>query len=174
SDAGRPAAGGPPRDRSEPSKRRARACVGESEGRSPSFKTMSFRIVPGSALIVGLCTMCVVVLVALLAGAPIAATTWGAALGLMVLLVVTIGDYVLSREAWQQSSPTVTRTLPAALAIAVQRPVRLTIAIRDTGRSRRWQFELYDHADPTLHTEGLPVELTVSEGTAAEITYHVT
>jgi len=136
---------------------------------------MSFRVVPGSALVISVCAMCMVALSALLAGAPVAATTWGVVLGLILLVATTIADYVLSRAAWRQSSPTLTRTLPSALAIAVQRPVQLTIAIRDTGHGdRRWQFELYDHADPTLHTAGLPVQLTVTEGTATEIIYHVT
>lgn len=136
---------------------------------------MSFRVVPGRALLISLGAMCAMALVALLAGATAAATTWGAVLGLLVLVAATIGDYVSSRAAWQQCSPTLTRTLPSAFAIALPRHVHVTIAIGDTGhRNRHWHLELHDHADPTLQAEGLPVHLTVTEGSAAEITYHVT
>ena len=136
---------------------------------------MSFRVVPGSAALASLAAMCLAALIALLGGVTVTATTWAAAGGLLVLLVVTGADYVISRRDWQRCTPTLVRTLPSAFAIAVPRPVQVTVALQETGReNRRWHFELYDHADPTLVAQGLPVRLMVTEGTAAEITYHVT
>lgn len=136
---------------------------------------MSFRIVPGSAALASLAAMCLVALMALLAGVTVAATTWAAALALAVLIALTGADYIISRREWQRCAPTLVRTLPSAFAIAVQRPVHVTIALRETAPgNRRWHFELYDHADPTLVTEGLPVRLTLTEGTVTEITYQVT
>jgi len=136
---------------------------------------MSFRVVPGSAALVGLAAVCFVTLIVLLAGVTVAATTWGTGSALVVLLVVTLGDYVISRREWQRCAPVLHRTLPSAFAIGVQRPVHVTVALQESGRGgRRWHFELYDHADPTLVTQGLPVRLMVTEGTAAEVTYSVT
>ncbi len=135
----------------------------------------SFRVVPGSAALVALAALSVLALVALLAGMSVAMTTSGAFLALSALIVLTVLDFVISRRAWHRSAPTMIRTLPSAFAIGVPRPVQVTLAIQETGRGhRQWHFELYDHADPTLVIEGLPVRLTVTEGTAAEITYSVT
>jgi uncharacterized protein (DUF58 family) len=63
-----------------------------------------------------------------------------------------------------------TRRLPAAFAIGARRSVELAI---EADGSADWQCELYDHADPTLSTEGLPVRLHVRGGTRVTTTYMV-
>jgi uncharacterized protein (DUF58 family) len=136
---------------------------------------MSFRIIPGSAALLSLAAMCMIALAVLLAGASLVATTWCATGALILLLVLTIGDYLISRREWRRSSPTMTRTLPPAFAIGVPRPVHITLALQETGPSKKlWDLELYDHADPSLVTDGMPVRLSVVEGTGSELTYHVT
>ena len=62
------------------------------------------------------------------------------------------------------------RALPAAFAIGVRKPVALSIAVTGT---KKWQCSVHDHADSALVTEGLPMPLTLSGGTATEFSYHV-
>jgi uncharacterized protein (DUF58 family) len=63
-----------------------------------------------------------------------------------------------------------TRHLPAALAIGLEREVRLTI---DADGSGSWQCELYDRTDPSRLTQGLPRTLTLSGHKRVEISYSV-
>jgi uncharacterized protein (DUF58 family) len=136
---------------------------------------MSVRVIPGPSTLVALGALSVLVLLALVVGVTVAVATWAAVLALLTLLAIGTGDYVVSRRAWRRSSPTMTRGLPPAFAIAVQRAVQVTITIPETARKREtWRFELHDHADPSLLTEGLPVRLTAGGGTTVEHTYLVT
>jgi len=136
---------------------------------------MSLRIIPGPAAIMSLAAMCAIALVTLLAGASVPITTWGAAIALVVLAAVMAWDYAASRREWRRCTPTLRRTLPPAFANAVPRPVQVTIAIHEGAwKNHRWHFDLHDHADPTLRTEGLPVRMAVAEATEAEVTYSVT
>ena len=109
-------------------------------------------------------------LVALLVGLSVPNAT-AIAVGLLLGLIgATALDYSLTLRAWRRSSPVMTRGLPAAFAIAAKRPVHLTIDVEGTGE---WVCELYDHADPSLLTEGLPVQLTMSGATRTETSYSV-
>ena len=136
---------------------------------------MPVRVIPGPAAVIALMAMGAVALIALISGAGVVATTGFTIAALVLLLVMTALDYVSSRRAWQRCGLMMTRRLPAAFAIAVQRPVHVTIAIQQVGaRPQQWTFEIYDHADPSLVTEGLPVTLSIAGGTSAELTYHVT
>ena len=109
-------------------------------------------------------------LAALVLGIP--ATTAGRAALLMLgaLLIVSTVDYVASRRAWMRGSPRMTRRLPSAFAIGVRRPVELAVEIDD---SRRWSCRLFDYADPTLTTDGLPVRFTLRGGTRVTTGYTV-
>jgi uncharacterized protein (DUF58 family) len=136
---------------------------------------MSIRVIPGPALILALAATTTAVLLALLVGTDVIVATWAAMLALTTLLAVATGDYVASRRAWRRCSPIMIRRLPPAFAIAVQRTVHLTIEMQGTAsKPEAWRFELHDHADPSLVTEGLPVWLTVVTGTAVDLAYLVT
>ena len=135
---------------------------------------MSVRLIPGSAALAALGVLSAALLIALLAGVEVAVAMRGAMFGLLVLAIGIAVDYATSRRAWRGAVPTMTRGLPTALAIAVQRSVHVSLEIPRTDRSRTWHVELYDHADPSLLTDGLPVRLTVAEGTRVEFTYLVT
>src|SRR6185436_9540919 len=99
---------------------------------------MSVRLIPGSAALAVLGVLSAVLLVALLAGVEVTLAMRAAAAGLLVLAISTGVDYATSRRAWRGAAPTMTRGLPTALAIAVERPVHVSIEIASTARARTW------------------------------------
>src|SRR6185312_12702450 len=85
-----------------------------------------------------------------------------AALGWIALLAAAgAADYRLTRRAWLQTTPRMTRLLPASLAVGKQCEIQLNI---EAMGSATWQIELFDHSDPSLLTQGLPVTLEVGSG----------
>lgn len=99
-------------------------------------------------------------------GATRVALGWGA-----VMVAAALFDYLSTRHEWRLATPTLSRHLPSALAIAVRRPVSVSVSY--AGRTP-WRVALFDHADPSLVTEGLPVELHIAPGTVATTRYTVT
>lgn len=88
-----------------------------------------------------------------------------------LLILSLLLDYWVTRRAWKSASPSLTRRLPAALAIGVRCEVQITVEVHGTGR---WLLELYDGVAPCLVTEGLPAQLRIRAGHRAVLTYHVT
>src|SRR3954467_15772006 len=107
---------------------------------------------------------------ALLAGAEVAGVTRVAIAASAVAAAAAVVDYLYSVRAWRLSSPVLRRQLPAAFAIGVKRPVPIAI---DAQGARQWHCALYDHADATLVTEGMPVTLDVQGGKSVDVTYTV-
>jgi uncharacterized protein (DUF58 family) len=89
---------------------------------------------------------------------------------LAALVVLLVADYGLTRRAWRRAAPAVARRLPAAFAIGVRSEVQLTLEARGTP----WVFDLYDEADPSLVTEGLPVRVRLRPQQQTALTYYVT
>ena len=112
----------------------------------------------------------VAALIALFAGVEPAVAGRGALVVLVALALTGGWDYAASRRAWRRASPRMTRHLPAAFAIGARKPVELAI---ETEGTAEWRCELYDHADATLETEGLPVRLRLRGGTRVTTTYMV-
>jgi uncharacterized protein (DUF58 family) len=112
----------------------------------------------------------VAALVALLAGVQPGVVGRAVLGALAALALIGAWDYAASRRAWRRASPRMTRRLPAAFAIGARRAVELAI---EADGSADWQCELYDHADATFSTEGLPVRLHVRGGTRVTTTYTV-
>lgn len=108
---------------------------------------------------------------ALLAGSPTAAVGWAALTWIALLAVVGLADYWLTRRAWEEMDPRMLRSVPAALAVGVKREIQLAI---DGRGSRSWKIELYDHADPSVRTEGLPANLTIGANQRVTYAYRVT
>ena len=131
---------------------------------------MSLPVVPTRAAIVVLAASAVAILLGLLIGLALSLVARLAVIVLVALLVAAIWDYAASVRAWRRSSPRMTRRLPAAFAIGAKRIVQLAIDSEGTGA---WHCELYDHADSSLATEGLPVRLRVAGGKRVEATYTV-
>ena len=132
---------------------------------------MRVRIIPSRSAIAALVVSAVSMFIALLLGVGVTLAIRVALIALVALSGATILDYVTSVRAWRRSSPRLVRRLPPAFAIAVQRQVPLLI---DTHGSLAWRCELFDHADSSIITEGLPIRLTIAGGKRSEATYAVT
>ncbi len=132
---------------------------------------MRLRLVPGKAALTALAAATAGVLVVLIVGASVAHAAWLASACTMALLAAGGVDYVVTRRSWQSASPQVSRQLPAALAIGVKSTVTLTI---DVGGASAWRSELYDHADASLLTEGLPATVILNGGKRVTLRYTVT
>jgi uncharacterized protein (DUF58 family) len=132
---------------------------------------MRIGLIPAAPALAAVGTGAACSLVALLLGTSLTVTAWAAAAWLLLVTVVFVADYRLTRQAWSQAALSMTRVVPAALAVGVRREVVLHIA--GTG-SLTWQIALYDHSDPSLQTEGLPTRLSIAAGKRVSYTYHVT
>ena len=131
---------------------------------------MVSRVVPGRLAIWLLGAGATGATAALIAGMSVRDVGIATAAFTALFLAVAIMDVVTTRRAWRAATPSMTRALPAAFAIGVRKPVALSIAVAGT---QKWQCSVYDHADSSLVTEGLPMPLTLIGGTATEFSYHV-
>ena len=129
---------------------------------------MTMRVVPSRTVIAASSAVAGAALAALVAGAPVALVSWLTAAALGVTAAAAIWDCVASRRAWRAAAPRMTRHLPAAFAVGVAKPVRLTIAIEG---AHVWRCALIDHADPSLLTEGMPIALDLAGPAQIDTTY---
>jgi len=132
---------------------------------------MRVRVVPSALSLSALAAGGLLILAALILGAPgnlarLLATAW-----ILALAAAATVDYAISRRDWRQASATLTRRLPAALAIGVRKEVQLSV---ETQGARTWQCLVYDHADSSLLTDGLPAVLSLFAGSRSEVSYLVT
>jgi uncharacterized protein (DUF58 family) len=132
---------------------------------------MRVRLIPGTFAIAALAGGALVVLLAVAIGASVSGSAIIGAAWIGVLSVAAALDYFMTRRDWRAAEPQLVRRPPPALALGVKRPVHLTITL---GGARSWQCRLYDHVDPTLLTEGMPVALTLQGGSRHELAYTVT
>jgi uncharacterized protein (DUF58 family) len=132
---------------------------------------MTLRLIPGTVLIAALGAATVGVLALLITGMSLSLAIGLTTIVVSLLALVVAWDYAATRSAWRKASPQLTRRLPAAFALGVTKPVQLMIAAAGTSTFR---VKLYDHTDPSLQTEGLPIDLTVTGGQQIETTYRVT
>jgi uncharacterized protein (DUF58 family) len=136
---------------------------------------MPIRLIPGRFAVLALVACTAVVLLALLLGMPVRLAGQAAAGAMLLLAAAAAWDAFASRRAWHRAAPRMTRRLPPAFAIGVRQTVHLVIEIgSDGGGAAEWRCALYDHADNSLLTEGLPVTLTLVTGKQTEISYAVT
>jgi uncharacterized protein (DUF58 family) len=129
------------------------------------------RALPGPTTLAGLAALGAAALIALLAGVPGGSVSRITMAVLAALAATAIADHLLSVRDWRRASADMRRHLPAAFAIGVKRPVQ--VAIEAQG-ARTWRCDLYDHADATLVTEGMPVRLAIEGGRRVDFTYMVT
>ncbi len=107
---------------------------------------------------------------ALLAGVPM--VVWPAAVaGLLALGAAFAWDAVASSRAWIRTSAAMTRRLPAAFAIGVRHAAHLRL---DAAQPGAWSCPVHDGADSSLDADGLPARVPLTQGSAVELTYHVT
>src|SRR5262245_56263294 len=129
---------------------------------------MRIRVRPGRSAIVAVAACGGAALLAVLAGVE-ASTAGRAALGALGLLLAGAAvDYLRSVRGWRKASVQFRRRLPAAFALGVKRPVTTAF---DVAGSDIWRCDVYDRADPSLVTEGLPASLALAGGQRTEMTY---
>jgi uncharacterized protein (DUF58 family) len=128
-------------------------------------------VIPGRTAVLTLAATVAATLLALSMGVTVAAATRVTMAVLAALLVASACDYGLSLAAWRRSTPVMTRRLPPAFAVGVSRPVHLSIDVHGTSS---WRCALYDHADASLATDNLPIQLTLQGGKRLETTYAAT
>jgi uncharacterized protein (DUF58 family) len=128
------------------------------------------KLLPSRAAIYALLVLAVAALCALLLRVP--ATDVGIAVLVALALAVawTAFDLWLTRRAWAAAPLQWTRTLPDAFALGVQRTIDGTLA--NTG-SHRWRVAFFDHADPDLDPQGLPVTADLHANAEAQLRYTV-
>jgi uncharacterized protein (DUF58 family) len=131
---------------------------------------MVLRLVPGRPLIGLLAALAAAALVALLLAVPIAIVSVYTLIAASVVVVLAGVDGVLTRRAWRAANPKLVRGLPAAFAIGVSKSVTLSFAVEG---SRAFRCEIYDHADPSLTTDGLPAAVVLRGGAVTEVSYRV-
>jgi uncharacterized protein (DUF58 family) len=131
---------------------------------------MKVRVMPGRPLVWLLAAGAAAAATALVLGIEVGDVALGALAFSAAVLAAVILDYKLTRQQWRAAAPSMKRVLPAAFAIGVKKPVTLRIAV---GAAQAWRCDLFDHADPTLVTEGLPLSLSMAGGTVTDVTYNV-
>jgi len=131
---------------------------------------MYLRGIPSRLLLVAIATGAAIALVTILADVALRTVINGAWVGVGLLAALAIADYLYSQRAWKNASPQLQRHLPAAFAIGVERRVQLDVTL--TG-DLEWECALHDHADASLLTQGLPMELTLRGGKRLECFYAV-
>ena len=114
------------------------------------------RAVPGRTAIASFAALGACALVALIARAELSAVTRLTVAVSIILVSAGLVDYARSVGDWRRSRPVLRRQLPAAFAIGVKRTVSLAIESRG---ACTWHCAVYDHADVTLVTDGMPVRL---------------
>lgn len=110
-----------------------------------------------------------VMLLALIAGVPIAPATWLTLGFFTAALGGLAADYLITRRAWHSAAPRLTRGLPEAFAIAVRRDVHLTIETGDRG----WELLLIDGTDPTVEVMGMPSAVVLAPNQRFDVAYSV-
>lgn len=132
---------------------------------------MKLALLPSTALIRALLAAAALAALALAFGAPLGRVIDAtAALGVLALLVIVV-DVAWSLRTWRASPPVLTRRLPAAFAVGVERPVPLRL---DNAGPVGWRLSLFDGVDPSMAVAGQPLTLTVGPGQRAELAYRVT
>ena len=126
---------------------------------------------PGRTALVSMGAIAVAVFIALLTGVAVAHAAWLTAGAVAALAGVSAWDYRASQAAWRRSTVRMARGLPAAFAIGAKKQIQLIV---DVEGADAWSCELYDHADPTLAIDGMPVSLVLPAGKRVEIAYAAT
>ncbi len=128
------------------------------------------KLLPSRTTIYALLAVAAAALVALLLRVPTADVGW-AVLGALALgLAWASVDFWLTRRAWRAAPLQWTRRLPDAFALGVQRTIDGTLA---NTSPRRWRIAFFDHADPDLDPQGLPVTADLRANAQAQLHYTV-
>ncbi len=87
---------------------------------------------------------------------------------LLVIAVILIADLILS---YVSSDIKITRDLPGSLPLGVSRNISLRIQNKS---NKKQSIAVYDHFPSQIHSEGLPVNLSISAKQHADVQYKIT
>jgi uncharacterized protein (DUF58 family) len=132
---------------------------------------VKLRVIPGRLTLVLIGIGTVAALIALLGGVRLQTVSTAAAIGAFALLVLALVDYGITRKTWRESGVRMTRRLPPAFAVGVQKQVQIRF---EAEGALSWRCRAHDHADPSVLTECLPISLTIYGGKQIELAYLVT
>jgi uncharacterized protein (DUF58 family) len=127
-------------------------------------------VIPARRLIAVLTAMTVVLLIALLARVSMTTVLWVSIASLVTFVILAMVDCAISQRTWHRSSPRLLRRLPSAFAVGVRQTIHVIVELDGP---EQWQCDVYDHADPNLTTDGLPMSLSLHGGTRLETSYTV-
>ena len=128
------------------------------------------KLLPSRPLIYALLILAAAALIALLLRIPAADVGIAVLAALAFAVLWAAIDLFLTRRAWRAAPLLWTRTLPDAFALGVQRTIDGTLF--NTG-PHRWRIAFFDHADPDLDPQGLPVTADLRAKAQAQLRYTV-
>jgi uncharacterized protein (DUF58 family) len=128
------------------------------------------KLLPSPNTIYTLLAVSAAALAALLLRVPATDVGWTVLAVLAAGAVWAAIDFWLTRRAWRAAPLQWTRTLPDAFALGVQRTIDGTLT--NTG-THRWRVAFFDHADPDLDPQGLPVTADLRANAEAKLRYTV-
>jgi uncharacterized protein (DUF58 family) len=127
--------------------------------------------IPAKGLVAATALGAIAALAALLLGFSVHVVGTFALGYLSLLIVFAVVDVMVSRLAWREAAPRMTRLLPSAFAIGVTRELHLLI---DNEGPHDWRVRIHDHVDGSFVVKGLPAGITVPASKRAETVYTVT
>src|SRR5256885_5556988 len=131
---------------------------------------MRMVLIPSGATIGAIAGIALATVVALVLRVPPATVGRFAAGVLLFGLAYVLIDLGRSAVAWRHVPLQWRRRLPAALALGVQRT--LACALVNEGLND-WHVELFDHVDPRLDFDGLPLRVVVPAQARVEVHYNI-
>jgi uncharacterized protein (DUF58 family) len=132
---------------------------------------MPLRAIPSVSAVLAIAICAAIALALLLLGMEVAQVGLLSAVLVSVLLAFAGIDFVQSRRSWVEADLQLTRQLPTAFAIGVERPIKLSFVSQG---SIHWRAQVHDHADASLLVTGMPRSLTIVAGRITELEYTVT
>lgn len=132
---------------------------------------MPLRPIPSVSAVVAVAVCAGIALALLLLGMEVAQVGLLSAALVSALLALAGIDFVQSRRSWIETNLQLTRQMPTAFAIGVERPIKLSLVSQG---SIDWRAQVHDHADASLLITGQPHDLTIAAGRITEFEYTVT
>jgi len=129
---------------------------------------MRLRVIPSSRLLLLVTAAGTAAAVALLLGVNLRLVSWLSAWFAAALLLLALGDFLLTRRAWHAAQVRLSRRLPSAFAIGVRQLVHLQL---ESAGSRSLRCEVFDHCDPSLRFVGLPARVVTQPNKRVDIAY---
>ncbi|HJV62754.1 MAG TPA: DUF58 domain-containing protein [Albitalea sp.] len=131
---------------------------------------MRLALIPSRATLWSLAVLAAAAVLALALQVDVRTVGRSAAAALLAGLAWVLVDLGRSAVAWRHTPLQWRRRLPSALALGV--PRTLACALVNEGPND-WRVEVFDHVDPTLDFEGLPLSVLVPAQARTEVHYGI-